>query len=207
MSDSLWPHGLQHAGLPCPSYLPELPQTYVHSLSWWYHPNISSFVIPFSSCLKSFPASGSFPVSQFFESGGQSTGASPAASVLPINIQDWFPLGLNIWSPCSPRDSQESSPAPQFKSISSSVLSLYGPALTSICDYWKNRDLVFLWKLWGKLWGFPHNSVSKEYACNAGDLGSIPGSERSPRGGEAWQLHVFLPRESHGQRSLAGHSP
>ena len=91
MSDSLWSHGLQQARPPCPA---PTPRAYSNScaLSRWYHPTISSSVIPFSSCLQSFPASGSFPFSQFFTSGGQSTGVS--ASVLPMNIQDWFPLGL-----------------------------------------------------------------------------------------------------------------
>ena len=72
----------------------------------WCHPTIYSYVIPFSSCLQSFPAPGSFPMSQFFVSGGQSIGASASASVLPMNVQDWYPLG----SPCSPRDFQEFSP-------------------------------------------------------------------------------------------------
>jgi len=92
MSDSLWPHGLQHTRLPCPS---PTPGACANScpLSWWYHPTISSSV-PFSSRLQSFPASGSFPMSQFFTSGGQSIGVSASASVLPMNIQDWFPLGL-----------------------------------------------------------------------------------------------------------------
>ena len=123
MSDSLWPHGLQHARPPCPS---PTPRVYSNScpLNRWCHPTISSSVVPFSTCLQSFPASGSFPVSQFFTSGGQSIGASVSASVLPMNIQDWFPLGLTVWSPCSPRDSQESSPTPQFKSINSSAFSL-----------------------------------------------------------------------------------
>ena len=82
-----WTHGLQHARLPCPS---PTPGVYSNScpLSQWCHPTISSSVVPFSSCLQSFPASGSFPMSQFFASGGQSTGAS--ASVLPMNIQDWL---------------------------------------------------------------------------------------------------------------------
>ena len=98
---------------------------------------ISSSVIPFSFHLQSFPASGPFPVSQFFTSGGQSIGASASASVLPMNIQDWFPLGWTDLIFC-PRDSQESPPAPTFKSIDSSVLSLlYGPTLTSVRDYWK----------------------------------------------------------------------
>ena len=92
---------------------------------------ISPYVVPFFSCPQSFPVSGSFPVSQFFPSGGQSTGVS--ASALPMNIQSWFP--------CCPRDSQESSPTPEFKSMSSSALSfLYGPTLTSIHDYWKNHS-------------------------------------------------------------------
>ena len=93
MSDSLQPHGLQHARLPCPSPAPR-----ACSNSWlscqWCHPTISSSVVPFSSCLQSFPASGSFPKSQFFASGGQSIGVSASTSVLLMNTQDWFPLGL-----------------------------------------------------------------------------------------------------------------
>ena len=91
--NSLQPHGLQHARPPCPS---PTPGVYSDScpLSWWCCPTISSSVVPFS-CLQSFPASGSFPMSQFFPSGGQSIGVSASASVLPMNIQDWFPLVLN----------------------------------------------------------------------------------------------------------------
>ena len=93
VSDSLWPRGLQHIRLPCPSLSPR-----VCSNSWlssrWCHPTISSSVVPFSSCPQSLLASGSFPVSQFFTSGGQSIGFSASASVLPKNIQDWFPLGM-----------------------------------------------------------------------------------------------------------------
>ena len=94
MSDSLPPHGLQHARLPCPS---PTPRDCSNScpLSQWWHPTISSSVVLFSSFLQSFPASGSFPMSQFFASGGQSIGVSASASVLPMNIQDWFPLGLS----------------------------------------------------------------------------------------------------------------
>ena len=96
MSDPLWPHGLQHTRLPCSS---PTPRTYSNScpLSWWCFPTISSSVIPFSSHLQSFPASGSFQMSQFFASGDQSTGASASASVFPMNIQDWFPLGVTGW--------------------------------------------------------------------------------------------------------------
>ena len=92
VSDSLWPHELQHARLPCPS---STPRAYSNScsLSQWCHPTISSSVIPFSLCLQSFPASGSFPMSQFFASGGQRIGLSASSSILPMNIQDWFPLG------------------------------------------------------------------------------------------------------------------
>ena len=96
MSNSLWPHGLQHTRLPCPSPTPRACSDSCPS-SWWCHPTISSSVIPFSSCLQSFPASGSFPVSQFFASGGQNTGVSVSASVLPMNIEDWFPLGWTGW--------------------------------------------------------------------------------------------------------------
>ena len=94
MSNSLQPHGLQHARLPCPSPTPRANSC---PLSRWCHPTISSSVVPFSSCLQSFPASGSFPMSQFFASGGQCIGVSASASVLPMNIQDWFPLGRTGW--------------------------------------------------------------------------------------------------------------
>ena len=137
MSDSLWPHGLHHARPPCPS---PTPRVYSNScpLSRWCHLTISSSVVPFTSCLQSFPASGSFPMSHFVESGSQSTGVTASSSVLPMNIQDWFPLRLRlVESPSSPRDSQESSPSPQFKSIYSLVLSfLYSPTLTSTHDHW-----------------------------------------------------------------------
>ena len=96
MSDSLWPHGLQHTRPPCPS---PTPGAYSNScpLSRWCHPTISSSVIPFSSSLQSFPASGSFPVSQFFASGGQSIRVSASTSVLPINTQDWSPSEWTGW--------------------------------------------------------------------------------------------------------------
>jgi len=93
VSDSLWPHGLQHARLPCPSPSPGACSN-LCPLSWWCHTTILSSVIPFSSCLQSFPASGSFLMNWLFASGGQSIGTSASASVLPMNIQVWFPLGL-----------------------------------------------------------------------------------------------------------------
>ena len=135
-SDSLQPHGLQHTRPPCPS---PTPRVYSNScpLSQWCHSTISSSVILFSSHLQSFPASGSFQMSQFFASGGQSYEVSASASVLPLYIQDWFPLGWTAWlSLHFPRDSQESFTTPQFKSINFSVLSfLHSPSLTSIHDY------------------------------------------------------------------------
>ena len=96
VSDSLWPHGLQHARPPCPSWIPGVYSNPC-PLSRWCHPTISSSVIPFFSCLQSFPESGSFPMSWFFPTGGQSIGASASASVLPMNIQDWFPLRWTGW--------------------------------------------------------------------------------------------------------------
>ena len=109
VSNSLWPHGLQHTRLPCSSPTPEACPNSCPS-SQWCHPTISSSVIPSSSCLQSCPALGPFPMSQFFTSGGQSIEALPSASVLPMNIQDWFPLGWTDLISFSPRDSQESSP-------------------------------------------------------------------------------------------------
>ena len=138
MSNSWRRHGMQHARLPRP-----LPTPGAYSslcpLTRWCHPTISSTVIPFS-CLQYFPASGSFQMSQFFASGGQSIRVSDSASVLPVNIQDWFPLGWTGWISLLSRDSQESSSTPQFKSINSSALSfLYSPTLTSIHEYWKKH--------------------------------------------------------------------
>ena len=135
MPDSLWPHGPKHTRLPSPS---PTPGAYSNSPSscWWCHLTISSSVIPFSSHLQSFLASGSFQMSQFFASGGQSIGVSASTLVLPIYIQDWFSLVRLVGSPCCPRDAQECSPTPQFKTINSSALSfLHSPTLTSIHDH------------------------------------------------------------------------
>ena len=152
MSDSLWSHGLQHARLPCLS--PTL-RVYSNScpFSRWCHPTISSSVVPFSSCLQSFPASGSFPLSLFFSSGGQSICISPSTSVLPMNIQDWFPLGWTGWISLQSKglSSILSNNTVQkhqfFKSINSAffiVLSI------SIHDYWKNHGFAW-WTFVGKV--------------------------------------------------------
>ena len=158
MSNSLWPHGPQHARLPCPSPTPG-PCSNSCPLSWWCHLPISSFVTLFSSCPSSVPASGSW----FRESSHQVVKAlelqlqhQPFQWISRIDfLRDWL-----VWSPWSPRDSQESSPAPQFKSINSSLLSLlYGPTLTSV--------------------GLPGRSAGKESVFNAGDPSLIPGLGRS----------------------------
>ena len=96
VSDSLRPHESQHARPPCPSPTPGVHSNSCAS-SWWYHPAISSSVVPFSSCPQSLPASGSFPMSQLFAWGGQSIGVSASASVLPMNTEGWFPLGWTGW--------------------------------------------------------------------------------------------------------------
>ena len=139
MSKSLWPHGLQHTRLPCLSPTPGACSNSCPS-SRWCNPTISSSVVPFSSCLQSFPASESFQMNQFFTSGGQSIEASASASVLPTIIQDWFPLGWTGWISLLFKKLSRVFSKPQFESISSSALShLYGPTLTSIHDYWKNH--------------------------------------------------------------------
>ena len=140
VSNSLQPHGLQHTRLPCPPSTSGACSNPCPSRQWC-HPTILSLVIRFSSSLQSFPASGSFPVSQFSPSGGQSIGASASASILPMNIQDWFPLGLTGWISLQLRDSQEYSPTPQFQSLNSLVIGfLYSPTLISRYDYWKNHS-------------------------------------------------------------------
>ena len=141
VSNSLLPRGLQHARLPCPS---ATLRAYSNSclLSQWCHPTISSSVVPFSSCLQSFPASGSFPMSQFFASGGQSIGVSTSASVLPMNIQDWFPLGWTGWNFLQSKGlARVFSNTTVQKHHSSALSLLYSPTLTSIHDYWKNHSL------------------------------------------------------------------
>ena len=153
MSDSLRPHGLQHARLPCPPPTPGACSNSCPS-SGWCHPTISSFGITFSSCLQSFPASGSFLMSQPFASGGQNIGTSASALVLPMTIQDWCPLGWTGWiSLQSKRLSRV------FSNTTVQKHQFFGAQLYS-------PDL-------------PGGSEVKASACKAGDLGSIPGSGRS----------------------------
>ena len=110
-------------------------------LSRCCHPTIASSVVPFSSSLQSFPASGSFPVIGLFAAGGQSIGASASASVLPLNTQDWSPLGWTGWISLQSKGLSRSFPTPQFKTINSLVLTfLHDPTLTSIHDLWKNHN-------------------------------------------------------------------
>ena len=123
MSDSLWPHGLQHARLPSPSRLLKLM-----SIKSWCHPAISSSVIPYSSHLQSFPASGSFPMSQFFALGSQSVGASASASIFPMNIQSWFPLGLT--------------------GLISLLSKGFSRVFTSTTVRWHQRSTLFVFQLW-----------------------------------------------------------
>ena len=139
MSDSLWPHGLQHNRLPCPSPTPRVGSNSCPSCRWW-HPTISSSIVPFS-CIQSFPASGSFPVRWFFTSGGQSIGVSAPALVLPRNIQDLFPVGWTGLSYLLTKGLSRVFSNTTVQIISSLLLSfLYSPTLTSIHDHWKNQD-------------------------------------------------------------------
>ena len=138
VSDSLRPHGLQHARLHCPLPSPRVCSN-ARPLSCWCPPAISLSVTPFSSRLQSYPASGYFSMSRLFTSGSQSVEASE--SVLPMNIQSRCPLGLIGLIFLLSKGCQESSPAPQFEGVNSSVLSLfYCPALTSIHDYRRNHS-------------------------------------------------------------------
>ena len=150
MSNSLQPHEPQHTRPPCPSPTPEV-HPHPSPLCRWCHPTISSSVVPFSSCPQSLPASGSFPLSQLSISGGQSIGVLASTSVLQMNIQDWSPLG---------RDSQESSPTPQFKDINSLVFSfLYSPTLTYMTT---GKTIALIrWTFVGKIMSLLFNILSR----------------------------------------------
>ena len=164
LSNSLQLHGLQDARLPCPSPSPGASSNSC-TLIQWCHPTISSSVIPFSSCLQSFPASGSFLNNWVFASGCQRIGASTSESALLINFQSWS-LGLSGLISLKSKDSQESSPTLQFKSINSSAVGLlYGPTLTSIHDYWekqKTKNLALtIWTFVGKVISLFFNMLSR----------------------------------------------
>ena len=135
VSDSWWHHGLQHARLPCPS---KIPGAYSNSCpsSGWCHPTISSF----SSCLQSFPESGSFPMSQFFTSGGQSIGVSTSASVFPMNIQNWFPFRLTGLISSQSKGFSRVSWVPQLKSLQCSDFFMVQLSHPYIINYWKNHS-------------------------------------------------------------------
>ena len=134
--------GLQYATPPCPSPTPSIYSN-SNPLSWWCHPTISSSVIPFSTCLQSFPASGSFQMSQLFASGEQSIGISASASVLPMNIQDWFPSGWTGWISLQSKglSTDFSNTTVENYQFSDTTL-LYSPAVTSIHDYRKPLGLL-----------------------------------------------------------------
>jgi len=137
---TLWTAARPH-GLPCPSLSPWVCSNSC-SLSQWCHPTISSSVVPFSFCLQSFPASESFPMSQLFASGGQSIGSSASASVLPMTIQGWFPLGQTGWISLQSKGfSRVFSNTTVWKRQFFSAQPFYGPTLTSIHDYWKKPKL------------------------------------------------------------------
>ena len=159
MSNSLWAHELQHTRFSCPSPSPGVCSN-ACPLSQWCHPTISSSASLFSSCSQSFPASRSFPMNQLFTSGGQSIAASASASVLPMNIQGWFPLGLTC------------------------LISLLSRGLSRVFSNTAIRKHQFFGtqpSLWfsSHIFGLPDSSVGKESTCNAGDPGLIPGLGRS----------------------------
>ena len=135
VSDSLQPCGLQHARPPCPLPTPGV-QPNSCPLSWWCHPTISSSVVPFSPCPQSFPASGYFQISQLVISGGQSNGVSASASVLPVNIQDWSPLGWTGWISL------------QFKGLSRAFSNTTLQKHDSVWKYRREdqRQDLFLWR-------------------------------------------------------------
>ena len=148
MFNSLWPHGLQHARLPCPSLSHRVCSNSC-PLSQWYHSTISSSVDPFSSCLQFFPASGSFPMSRLFTSGGQSIRASASASVLPMNIQGWFSLGFTDFISLPSKGLSRVFSSTRVHSTISSVFHLlYGPTLTFIHDTWKSHRSDYLDLCW-----------------------------------------------------------
>ena len=160
LSNSLWPHGLQNTRLPCPSQDPGACSNSC-PLSQWCHPTISSSVVPFSSCLQSFPASGSFLMSQLFASGSQSIGALASGSVLLMNIQGWFPLGRTGLISLLSR-TLKSSPTPQFKSINSLMPSLLYVQLSHPNMTIEKKTIARTrWTFVGKVMSLPFNMLSR----------------------------------------------
>ena len=159
MSDSLKPRGLQYARLPCSSPSPGACSNSC-PLSWWCHPTILSSVFPFSSCHQSFPESGFFHSESVLHIRWPNIGPSASASVLPMTLQDWFPLGWTSWISLQSKGISRVSPTPQFKSISSSVLSfLYSPILTSYMTTGKTIALI-RWTFVGKVMSLLFNMLS-----------------------------------------------
>ena len=160
VSDSVRPHGLPHSRPPCPSPVPRTCSSSCPS-SQWCHPAISSSLVPFSFCLQSFPVSGSFQMSQFFASGGQSIGVSASASVFPMNIQDWFPLGWTGWISLQSKELSRVFSNTAVQKHHSLVLSfLYGPTFTSIRDTGKTIALT-KWTFVGKKMSLLFNMLSR----------------------------------------------
>ena len=148
MSDSLWPHELQHTRLLCPPLSPGVCSDSC-LLGWWCYLTISSFVTPFSFCILSFLTSRSFPLSQLLASGGQTVGVSASASVLPMNIQGWFPVGLTALISLQSKGLSRVFSSTTFKSINSMALRvLCGPTVISVNDYWKNHNFEYVDICW-----------------------------------------------------------
>ena len=148
MSDSLWPHELQHTRLLCPPLSPRVCSDSC-LLGWWCYLTISSFVTPFSFCILSFLTSRSFPLSQLLASGGQTVGVSASASVLPMNIQGWFPVGLTALISLQSKGLSRVFSSTTFKSINSMALRvLCGPTVISVNDYWKNHNFEYVDICW-----------------------------------------------------------
>ena len=140
MSDSLWHHEPQHTRPPCPSPTPRVHPNPCPS-SRWCHPAISSSVVPFSSCPQSLLASGSFPLSQLFAWGGQNIGVSASTLVIPMNTQDWSPLGWTGWISLRSKGLSRVFSNTTVQKHQSALSFLYTPTLTSIHDHWKNHSL------------------------------------------------------------------
>ena len=148
MSDSLWPHGLQHTRPPCPSPSPGVCPSSC-SLHQWCHPAISSSDAFLSLCLQSFPASGTFPVSQLFTWDDQTTAASASASILPKSIQSWFPLRLTgLISLLTKGLSEDFSSTTVQRHQSFMFCLLYGPGLTTLCAHWEDHSLDYMDRCW-----------------------------------------------------------